>query len=180
MRAELAAAGLCVLTAVIGVRYIETRQEAADAAAALAARPAARVAQQTTGPGAYRTSWRREVVLRAGPDRQFRVSAGVNRRSMNFLVDTGAAFVALRESDARRARIYVTRSDFTSPVSTANGVTKAARVRVDSIEIDGLLVRDVDAFVLPDDKLGMNLLGMSYLSQIKSVEARGEEMILRG
>ena len=116
----------------------------------------------------------------ADHDRQFRISADVNRQSVHFLIDTGAAFVALRESDARRANIVIRREDFSFPVSTANGVTNAARVRIEDIEINGLRVRDVDAFILPDELLGMNLLGMSFLSQLPSVEARGAELILRG
>jgi aspartyl protease family protein len=33
------------------------------------------------------------------------------------------------------------------------------------VDIGGLVVRDVDALVLPDEALSENLLGMSYLSK---------------
>ena len=48
------------------------------------------------------------------------------------------------------------------------------------IEIGGLRVEKVKAFILADDQLGVNLLGMSFLSRLESVEARGGELVLRG
>ena len=177
MRAELIAGMVCIAGAVVGVRYIDrTHPPSAEEQATLAS--ATPTKSSSNSP--YQAGWNREVRIPAGYDRQFRVTASVNRQATNFLVDTGASYVALRESDARRAGIYPKSTDYTSPVSTANGITKAARVRVDQIEIDGLLVRQVDTFILPDNQLGMNLLGMSYLSELESVEARGNEMILRG
>ena len=48
------------------------------------------------------------------------------------------------------------------------------------MEIQGILVDNVEAFILKDDQLSINLLGMSFLSRITSVEARAGHMILRG
>ncbi|MDZ7629407.1 MAG: TIGR02281 family clan AA aspartic protease [Parvularculaceae bacterium] len=121
-----------------------------------------------------------EVRLTAGANHQFFVTAAVNGRPSSFLVDTGASFVALRDSEARAANIYVTWADYKHPVRTANGDTKAAMVEVDVIEIDKIRVENVTAFILPDDQLAMNLLGMSFLSQLESVEARGRELVLKG
>jgi aspartyl protease family protein len=120
------------------------------------------------------------VRIAANPDMQYYVTAAVNNAPASFLVDTGAGLVALRESDARKAGVYTSREDFTQPVRTANGETKAALVKLREIEIGGILVRDVDAFVLADDQLGVNLLGMSFLSRLESVEARGDELVIRG
>ena len=53
-------------------------------------------------------------------------------------------------------------------------------VTIDEIKIDGIRVEGVKAFILPDDQLSINLLGMSFLSRIESVEARANEMLLRG
>jgi len=177
MRAELALGMVCLAGAFVGVKYIDrvhppAEQEQTTLAAA--------TTPQSAANSPYQAGWNREVRVPAGYDRQFRITAAVNRQATNFLIDTGASYVALRESDARRAGIYPKSTDYTSPVSTANGITKAARVRIDQIEIDGLLVRQVDTFILPDNQLGMNLLGMSFLSELESVEARGNEMILRG
>jgi len=95
-------------------------------------------------------------------------------------VDTGATYVALRESDAREAGVYTSHTDYTYPVKTANGETRAAFVTLEEIEINGLRVDDVKAFILRDEQLAVNLLGMSFLSRLESVEARRGEMVLRG
>ena len=175
MRTEIIAAGIIVATAVVGTRYMDIKTETASAnPPSLAAVSAAPAAASTSSP------WGREVRITASRDHQYYVDADVNRRSANFLVDTGASYVALRETDARDAGIYTTWTDYTYPVRTANGETKAAFVTLDEMEINGIRVEGVKAFILPDDQLAINLLGMSFLSRLESVEARAGELVLRG
>jgi len=50
-------------------------------------------------------------------------------------------------------------------------------VNIDSIEVDGKLVNDVDGVVLADSN--MSLLGQSYLSRMGEVQMRGDYMVLR-
>ena len=178
MRLEVMFAMVCVTSAVVAMRYIDRAYPVNPPAAHLQSiEPVASPQDQRP---VYRPAWRQEVRLTAGYDRQFRVTAAVNNYPTMFLIDTGAAYVALRASDAAQAGVHLRKEDYDSPVSTANGVTKAARILLDEIEIDDLLVRDVDAYILPDSQLSVNLLGMSFLSQLESVEARRDEMILRG
>ncbi|MFN0023993.1 MAG: TIGR02281 family clan AA aspartic protease [Parvularculaceae bacterium] len=171
MREIAVIAAVCVAASVIGVRLFERGGET-DAA------PTGNPPALAAAIGAPRLPG--EVRLAAGADHQFFVTAAVNGRPSAFLVDTGASFVALRESDARAANIYVSWADYKHPVRTANGDTKAARVDLDVIEIDTIRVENVTAFILPDNQLGMNLLGMSFLSRLESIEARGRELVLRG
>ncbi|MEM9704461.1 MAG: TIGR02281 family clan AA aspartic protease [Pseudomonadota bacterium] len=173
MRSELVFVALCVAGSAVGVRYIDANAPAKNAAP---------VAQTTPGNAfsAYQPGWRREVRIIADRDRHFRVAADVNNRRTEFLIDTGATFVALRETDAQRANILRGGAEFDEPVRTANGEARAARVLVETIEIQGLRLENVDAYILPDDRLSVNLLGMSFLSRLPSVEARGDELILRG
>jgi clan AA aspartic protease (TIGR02281 family) len=53
-----------------------------------------------------------------------------------------------------------------STVTAANGTIKAARARIAMLDVGGLVVRDVDAMVLPDEALSENLLGLSCLSRL--------------
>jgi aspartyl protease family protein len=163
------AAGVVVICAVLAVRKLDDPRtpapEAGTPSLAVAVVPSPRSG---------------EVRLSAGDNHQFYVTAAVNGRPSSFLVDTGASFVALRDSDARAANLYVSWADYKHPVRTANGETKAALIEIDVIEIDKIRVENVKAFILPDDQLGMNLLGMSFLSKLESVEARGRELVLRG
>jgi aspartyl protease family protein len=53
-------------------------------------------------------------------------------------------------------------------VNTANGQTKAAHITLDRVEIGGIRVRDVEAFVLRDTALSNTLVGMSFLKKLDS------------
>lgn len=177
MRSEFFAAAILVSCTIIAVRVIDRdRPPAPDHAALAVARGDVAQAHVVSA----RSDRAREVHIAAGHDNQYYVNVAINRRAANFLIDTGASYVALRESDAREAGIYTSWTDFTYPVRTANGETKAAFVTLDQMEIDDIRVEGVKAFILPDDQLSINLLGMSFLSRIDSVEARSGEMVLRG
>lgn len=178
MRSEILAAAACICATIVAVRHFdakETEPALATEASVIAAATPAEVA-----PVRISGSYEREVRLPAGANHQYFVTAAINQRPASFLIDTGASYVALRDSDARAANIYVSWSDFTQPVRTANGETKAALITIDAIEIDGIRVENVKAFILPDEQLAMNLLGMSFLSRLESVEQRGGELVLKG
>jgi len=177
MRAEIIAAGVIVAFAVVGVRAIDGALDNADPAKS---RPEPRAQAATVHAANIQRGGGREVRIAAARDNQYYVKAEVNRRAAHFLIDTGASYVALRDSDARDAGIYTSYTDYTYPVRTANGETNAALVTLDELIIEGIRVENVKAFVLPDDQLAINLLGMSFLSRIESVEARAGEMVLKG
>lgn len=177
MRSEIIFAALFIVAAVFSVRILDMR----EGAGAQAHMEVASVEPgESVQAASFSAGWGDEVRISASPDRQYYVDADVNRRTSRFLIDTGATYVALRDSDARDAGIYTSWTDYKYPVHTANGETKAAFVTIDEIEIDGLRVEGVKAFILQDDQLRINLLGMSYLSRLESVEARNGEMVLRG
>jgi len=115
----------------------------------------------------------RTVTLNNDGRGHFQVDARVDGRHIDFLVDTGASMVVLRESDAARLSIFPRASEYTGRVQTANGVAKYAPVRLNRIEVDGITVRDVAAAVMPDDALKVNLLGMTFLSGVKWTHERG-------
>jgi aspartyl protease family protein len=114
------------------------------------------------------------------PDRQghFRVEASVDGHRLDFMVDTGASVIALTERDAGRLGIRPMRSEYTALVKTANGSVKAAPVSLNSVELDGIRVRDVRALVLPDDALSENLLGLSFLSRLRRFEYSRGKLVL--
>lgn len=119
------------------------------------------------------------VELKAGENGHFLTRAAVNGTSVAFMVDTGSSTVALNQSDARRAGFLLESLDFDTDVSTANGMVKAARIRIDRIEIGGIRMEDVDAVVMPKNALSGSLLGMSFLSRLRSFEVREGTLYLR-
>ena len=108
----------------------------------------------------------------------FQTDGRIDGQRIDFMVDTGASLVALNEKSAARFGLRPSRSDYNATVTTANGTIKAARTRLAMVELGGLVVRDVDAMVLPDEALSENLLGLSFLSKLKRFEYANGRLVL--
>ncbi len=118
------------------------------------------------------------VTLSASRNGHYYSEADINGRSINVLVDTGATTVALSYEDAERAGIFVNPSDFTLRSRTANGVARAAPVMLDSVQIGGITVHNVQATVAEPGRLHITLLGMSFLKRLARFEMRRGRLIL--
>src|SRR6185437_4101184 len=133
--------------------------------------PAERVAAATPIETQHESSASpHSLMLDADPRGHFQVEARIDGQRLAFMVDTGASLVALRESDAAELGIHPMPADYTATVSTANGKVKAARAKLDRIEVGEITVFDVPALVLPDEALNQNLLGVSFLSRLRRYE----------
>ncbi len=108
----------------------------------------------------------------------FQTEGRIDGQRIGFMVDTGASVVALNETSAARFGLRPSRGDYNATVTTANGTIKAARTRLAMIDIGGLVLRDVEAMVLPDEALSENLLGLSFLSKLKRFEYANGKMVL--
>ena len=129
-----------------------------------------------TAPAAATNS--RSVVVTRNSRGHFEVDARVDRRRIGFMVDTGAAVVALTGHDAGRLGIHPAQSAFVAEVKTANGKVRAAPARVDIVEIGNLELRDVDALVLPVEALSDNFVGLSFLSRLRRFEYSDGKLVL--
>jgi aspartyl protease family protein len=143
----------------------------ADRSVPIAASPSAMAAAQEPTPAASNS---RTVTLSRSSDGHFRAEARVDGRRLELIVDTGASQIALRASDAARLGIHPTPRDYNVRVSTANGITRAALIQLQRVEVEDIVVRDVAALVQPDEALGVNLLGMSFLSRVRWTHERGK------
>jgi aspartyl protease family protein len=108
----------------------------------------------------------------------FQTEGRIDGQRIGFMVDTGASVIALNETSAARFGLRPSRGDYKASVTTANGTIKAAPARLAMVELGGLVVRDVDALVLPDEALSENLLGLSFLSKLKRFEYANGTMVL--
>jgi aspartyl protease family protein len=151
----------------------------------------AQVADKMTPTPALATSARKavpvETVGQAGPRSldiprdsrgHFLTEGRIDGQRIDFMIDTGASVVALNEKSAARFGLRPSRGDYNATVTTANGTVKAARTRLAMVDVGGLVVRDVDAMVLPDEALSENLLGLSFLSKLKRFEYANGKMVL--
>jgi aspartyl protease family protein len=121
-----------------------------------------------------------EVRIRRRLDGHFAATAKVNGKPLSLVVDTGASTIVLRPEDATTAGIDINHLSYTVPVATANGRTLAARVRLNTVAIGPLDRRDVEALVAQPGTLTQSLLGMSFLSRLRSYEFSGDFLTLRG
>lgn len=116
------------------------------------------------------------VMLEADGRGMFRSSGKINGASVQFVVDTGATFVALGRSDAQRLGLDLTRAE---PIAlqTANGVARGWKLPFDSVSIGGITLRNVEGVVHAYD-LPVALLGMSFLNRME-MRREGSTMQLR-
>ncbi len=135
-------------------------------------------AAASTAPNVPNASSARIVSIGRDHRGHFQANGRVDGRSVSFMVDTGASVIALTEREADRLGIRPTRNSFVAAVQTANGVVRAAPVTLNSVDIGGLVVRDVRALVVPGGALSENLLGLSYLTRLKRFEYSNNKLVL--
>ncbi|THV24066.1 TIGR02281 family clan AA aspartic protease [Peteryoungia ipomoeae] len=112
-----------------------------------------------------------QTVLAMGKNGHYNGTFRMNGKAVDAMVDTGASLIAINVSTARRLGFPPSSLDFKHSAETANGRIKAAHVVLERVEIGSVRVRDVDAFVLEDAALSSTLVGMSFLSKLKSYTA---------
>jgi aspartyl protease family protein len=121
----------------------------------------------------------RSVRIRRRPDGHFIAKTQVNGVSLIMLIDTGASTVVLKPADAQKLGIDVEKLRYSVPVQTANGTTYAAHVRLRNLTLGPISVDDVEALVAKPGSLKENLLGMSFLSRLRSYEFTTDMLTLR-
>ena len=167
-------AAMMLAASVMAAQFIEqatNRRAAVPAAPAASLAPAAAVAAAPAPVGSGR------LVIRAGQGGHFAVDGRVDGRLIAFMVDTGASLIALRASDAARLGFRPGLRDYSTKIRTANGEGHAALVQLGTVEVGNIVVRDLPALVSPDDALGVNLLGMSFLSRVRWSHDHGNLII---
>ena len=106
------------------------------------------------------------ATFRRGISGHFEINATVNGHTTPMIFDTGASAIVLTVADAEAAGISTKKLNYTIPVSTANGTGRAARVRLDRIEVGGIVREGVVAFVTEENALDQSLLGMTFLETL--------------
>ena len=121
-----------------------------------------------------------EVKIRRRLDGHFTASVDVNGKTISMIVDTGATSIVLTPEDAKKAGFDPDKLTYRIPVLTANGRTVAARVRLNEVAIGPLDRTKVEALIAQPGALTQSLLGMSFLSRLRSYEFSGDFLTLRG
>ena len=69
--------------------------------------------------------------------------------------------------------------EYAVPITTANGAALAAPVRLRVLAIGPIRLENVEALVAQPGSLNESLLGMSFLTRLRSYEFKGNYMTLR-
>ena len=109
-------------------------------------------------------------------DSHFWVTGTVNGRTFEFLIDSGATMTALGRDLAVAADVEID-DNFPISIDTANGAVTASRARVRDLTIGS--IRQENAAVVVSKAFGEpNVLGMNFLSKLKSWRVEGRTLIL--
>jgi aspartyl protease family protein len=115
------------------------------------------------------------IVLTAGQGGHFLADGSINGQQVRFIVDTGATSVAISEREAQRLRLPY-KEGRQRLMSTANGTVPTWQIKLPSVRIGDVEVREVDASVLPAD-MPFILLGNSFLDRFQ-MKRENEQMTL--
>ncbi|ONF97671.1 hypothetical protein SPHI_03030 [Sphingomonas jeddahensis] len=118
-----------------------------------------------------------ETRIRMSPDGHFWANVrfgGVNRR---MLIDSGATVTALSLDTANAAGLEVRDALFPMLLRTANGTIRAQTAAIDELSMGNIVARDVPVVVSP--AFGdTDVLGMNFLSRLKSWRVEGRTLVL--
>lgn len=120
-----------------------------------------------------------EAELRRAWDGHYRAEAEVNGVLMRLMIDTGASMVLIPYEQVSGIGFDPGELDFSLPVTTANGVSTVAPIRLSSIKIGPIAAFDVQAAVAQPGRLKTGLLGMSFIDKLSEISFRGETLTLR-
>jgi aspartyl protease family protein len=116
-----------------------------------------------------------EIVLQRNHAGQYLAEGEVNGERVTFLLDTGATQVALSTRLARELGLEL---GARITLQTAAGPAQGYAVRLRSVRLAGIEMRDVAALATDGLEPGLVLLGMNFLKRLEMTQ-RGEELILR-
>ena len=129
-------------------------------------------------PAATTGAWAGWTDVKAAPNGHFMVQARINGVRAQAVIDTGASSVAIPWREAERMGLHPRLKKFSQQVATANGIVKVAPVTLRRVEIGPVVARDVRAVILPKGRLGVVLIGMSFLNKLRRFSVRGNTLRL--
>jgi aspartyl protease family protein len=118
------------------------------------------------------------IINKRSDENHFSIASYVNNQNTSFLLDTGASAVVLTYDTAQRLGLLANEDSYTQTVSTANGLTKVAPIRINQLRIASIVLEDVKASVARQGELDENLLGMSFLSRLKGYAVEADQLTL--
>jgi len=118
-----------------------------------------------------------ETRIRQSPDGHFWVRVTVGGVKQRMLVDSGATVTALSARTAAAMGLEPSTGIVPVLLTTANGTVRAQTVTVPELRLGSIVARDLSAVVSPAFG-GVNVVGMNFLSRLKSWRVEDNTLIL--
>lgn len=118
----------------------------------------------------------RTMRITVSADGHYWVDGSVNSTPARFLIDSGASVTAISEDVAAKAGLAIDRSRVVR-MRTANGPAEAAQANVPGLTVGPIVANDIAVVVSPTFG-DVNILGMNFLSALKSWRVEHGEMVL--
>ena len=115
---------------------------------------------------AFQSAARESVTLFADTSGFFHAEGSINGAAVTFLVDTGANTIAINSATARRAGIDYTKGR-AGTARTASGYTRMYGIKLDTVKVGEIVLRNVEAGVIDGPQPETPLLGMSFLNALE-------------
>lgn len=119
-----------------------------------------------------------ETVIPLAADGHFWVEAEVNGTPVEFLIDTGATYTGLSRPAARAANITPSATALPLEMETANGTIMVRLGQAQVLRFGNITASNLDVAIPRDFDDDTNLLGMNFLSRLKSWRVEGDRLIL--
>lgn len=110
-------------------------------------------------------------------DGHYYAKATLNGHDTHFLIDSGASVTTISREMAKAADLPLDALEKPALVNTANGIAEARRSKVAHFELGPFKREEMPIFVM-DDLNDMHMLGMDFLSSLKSWRVEGRILIL--
>lgn len=101
---------------------------------------------------------------------------------VNFILDTGATYTSISKSTARKLGLDLSGAQKVA-LKTANGIIQVPRIKLESININGLEAKNIEVTVheLPAAKNITGLLGLSFLEKFTvTIDRKNNKIVLEG
>lgn len=125
---------------------------------------------------AYKKPENNKLTVYSNKQGMFQMPGKINGRPTQFLLDTGATYIALSSVEADKLRLSY-KSARKAAVQTASEVVPVWHIKLDNVKVGGISVANVDAVVLEGASPKTTLLGMSFLKHLK-LKRNGAAMLI--
>jgi len=135
-----------------------------------------RVKTEVSGQAAQRAQGD-SLHIRMAMDGHFWVNGEIDGMSVKFLVDSGATITAISQKTAVNAGLNIDSIGPGMIMHTANGTVTAKRSAISELAVGPITTYDL-SIVVSDSFGDINVLGMNFLSRLKSWRVENGEMVL--